>query len=557
MTNLTSFSRPTDLPSWNALTAHAKQLKVRHIKDLFAEDDARFNKFSIELPRILFDYSKNLITDETKAALLALAKESDIEAWRSKMFAGGHINATEDRAVMHVALRDRSTNPIIIDGVDVRPAINAELERMRKLSEKVRSGEWKGYTGKTITDIVSIGIGGSNLGPLMVTEALKTYGSKTLKMHYVSNVDGVQIAEVLEGLNPETVLFVISSKTFTTQETMTNAKTAEQWFIKAAKDHGAIAKHFVAVSTNRKLVTAFGIGEENIFDMWDWVGGRFSLWSAIGLPIALSLGYEGFVDLLQGAYEMDLHFQQAPLENNAPVMMALVGIWNRNFLGYPAQALLPYDQCLHRFPAYMQQAEMESNGKHVNWAGEQISYGSVPLVWGEVGINGQHAFYQMLHQGTDIIPADFIGSVSPNVAVEGHHDALMANFFAQTQALMQGIDADQVRRELAAKGTSPQRIEEIVLHKVHKGNRPTNTLLLPKVDAKTLGALIALYEHKIFVQGIIWRIHSFDQWGVELGKVLASAIQPELAAGSADNPKHDASTRHLVAFYKAKKARQG
>jgi len=550
MANLTSFSRPTDLPAWSALTAHAKQLKARHIKDLFAEDDARFNKFSIELPRILFDYSKNLITDETKAALLALAKESDVEAWRAKMFAGEHINATEDRAVMHVALRDRSTNPIIIDGADARPAINAELERIRKLSERVRSGDWKGYTGKTITDVVSIGIGGSNLGPLMVTEALKAYGSKSLKMHYASNVDGVQIAEVLENLNPETVLFVISSKTFTTQETMTNAKTAEQWFSAAAKDHSAIAKHFVAVSTNRKLVTAFGIEEENIFDMWDWVGGRFSLWSAIGLPIALSIGYEGFVELLEGAYEMDLHFQQAPLEGNAPVLMALVGIWNRNFLGYPAQALLPYDQCLHRFPAYMQQAEMESNGKHVNWAGEQISYGSVPLVWGEVGINGQHAFYQMLHQGTDIIPADFIGSVAPTIAVEGHHDALMANFFAQTQALMQGIDADQVRKELTAKGVSSERIEEIVLHKVHKGNRPTNTLLLPKVDAKTLGGLIALYEHKIFVQGIIWRIHSFDQWGVELGKVLASAIQPELAVGSASNPAHDASTRHLIEFYK-------
>jgi glucose-6-phosphate isomerase len=550
MANLQSFSRPTDLPSWSALTAHAKQLKARHIKDLFAEDDARFNKFSIELPRILFDYSKNLITDETKAALLALAKESDIEAWRGKMFAGEHINATEDRAVMHVALRDKSSNPIMIDGVDARPAIDAELERMRKLSEKVRSGDWKGYTGKAITDVVSIGIGGSNLGPLMVTEALKAYGSKSLKMHYVSNVDGVQIAEVLEGLNPETVLFVISSKTFTTQETMTNAKTAEHWFMAAAQDHGAIAKHFVAVSTNRKLVTAFGIAEENIFDMWDWVGGRFSLWSAIGLPIALSLGFEGFTELLHGAYEMDLHFQQAPLESNAPVMMALVGIWNRNFLGYPAQALLPYDQCLHRFPAYMQQAEMESNGKHVNWAGEPISYGSVPLVWGEVGINGQHAFYQMLHQGTDIIPADFIGSVAPNVSVEGHHDALMGNFFAQTQALMQGIDANQVRKELTAKGVSAERIEEIVEHKVHKGNRPTNTLLLPKVDAKTLGSLIALYEHKIFVQGIIWRIHSFDQWGVELGKVLASAIQPELAVDAAINPAHDASTRHLIAFYK-------
>ncbi|RYZ80618.1 MAG: glucose-6-phosphate isomerase, partial [Moraxellaceae bacterium] len=362
-----------------------------------------------------------------------------------------------------------------------------------------------------------------------VTEALAAYSDGTLKMHYVSNVDGVQIAAVLAGLNPETVLFVISSKTFTTLETMTNAKTAEQWFLAAAKDRAAISKHFVAVSTNRKLVTAFGISEENIFDMWDWVGGRFSLWSAIGLPIALSLGFEGFEALLDGAYEMDLHFKQAPLENNAPVMMALIGIWNRNFLGYPAQALLPYDQCLHRFPAYMQQAEMESNGKSVNWAGEPITYGSVPLVWGEVGINGQHAFYQMLHQGTDIIPADFIGSVAPTVSVPGHHDALMANFFAQTQALMQGINADQVRTELAGKGVPAGRIEEIVEHKVHRGNRPTNTLLLQKVDAKSLGSLIALYEHKIFVQGIIWRIHSFDQWGVELGKVLATGIQPELA----------------------------
>lgn len=553
MTNLQSFSRPTDLASWKALEAHAQQLKARHIKDLFAEDDSRFDHFSIQLPRVLLDYSKNLITQETKAALLALAKESDVEAWRSKMFGGEHINATEDRAVMHVALRDRSANPIMIDGEDARPAINAELERMRRLSNSVRSGEWKGYTGKAITDIVSIGIGGSNLGPLMATEALKAYSAKNLKMHYVSNVDGVQIAEVLEGLNPETSLFVISSKTFTTLETMTNAKTAEAWFMAAAKDKGAIAKHFVAVSTNRKLVTAFGIAEENIFDMWDWVGGRFSLWSAIGLPIALAIGFEGFEELLQGAYEMDQHFQQAPLEQNAPVMLALVGIWNRNFLGYPAQALLPYDQCLHRFPAYMQQAEMESNGKSVNWAGEPISYGSVPLVWGEVGINGQHAFYQMLHQGTDIIPADFIGSVEPVVQVEGHHDALMANFFAQTQALMQGIDASQVRKELAAKGMSAERIEEIVEHKVHRGNRPTNTLLLQKVDAKTLGALIALYEHKIFVQGIIWRIHSFDQWGVELGKVLATAIQPELDVEGAINPKHDASTRSLIAFYKGAK----
>lgn len=546
--------RPTDLPSWKTLAAHAEQMKSQHLKDLFAADDKRFAKFSLQLSNLLFDYSKNLITDETKAALLALAKESNVESWRGKMFAAEHINATEDRAVMHVALRDKSSKPIVIDAADARPAINAELERMRKLSEKLRSGEWIGFTGKTITDIVSIGIGGSNLGPLMVCEALKDYSDKRFNMHFVSNIDGVQIADVLDGLNPETTLFVISSKTFTTQETMTNARTAEQWFMAAAGDKSAIAKHFVAVSTNRKLVTAFGIAEENIFDMWDWVGGRFSLWSAIGLPIVLSLGYELFDELLQGAYEMDLHFQTAPMAENAPVMLALVGIWNRNFLGYPAHALLPYDQCLHRFPAYMQQAEMESNGKSVNWAGEQISYGSVPLVWGEVGINGQHAFYQMLHQGTDIIPADFIGSIAPTVVVEGHHDALMANFFAQTQALMLGIDADQVRRELSAKGMGSARIEEIVEHKVHRGNRPTNTFLLNKVDARSLGALIALYEHKIFVQGIIWRIHSFDQWGVELGKVLAAGIQPELDLAKETNPGHDASTRNLINFYKRAKA---
>jgi glucose-6-phosphate isomerase len=546
----------TDLPSWQALVAHAQQMKKRHIKELFKEDDSRFTKFSIELPHLLFDYSKNLITEETKAALLALAQETDVESWRDKMFAGEHINRTEDRAVMHVALRDQSSRPIMIDGEDVRPAINAELERMRKLSEEVRSGNWLGYTGKPITDVVSIGIGGSNLGPLMVTEALKSYSDGRLAMHYVSNVDGVQVAEVLAQLNPETTLFVISSKTFTTLETMTNARTAEQWFLKAAKERSAIARHFVAVSTNRKLVIEFGVAEENIFDMWDWVGGRFSLWSAIGLPIVLSLGYERFKELLQGAYEMDQHFKQVPLAENAPVMLALIGIWNRNFLNYTAQALLPYDQCLHRFPAYMQQAEMESNGKSVNWAGEQISYGSVPLVWGEVGINGQHAFYQMLHQGTDIIPADFIGSVASNIDVSGHHDALMANFFAQSQAMMQGIDAEQVRSELSAKGLSEARIEELVPQKVHRGNRPTNTLLLNKVDARTLGALIALYEHKIFVQGIIWEIYSFDQWGVELGKVLAAGIQPELAADKAVSAHHDASTRNLIDYYKQAKHKQ-
>lgn len=552
MTSLVT--RPTDLPSWQALNAQATSLSSQHLKDLFAADTDRFAKFSISLPNVLFDYSKNLITEETKSLLLQLAKESDVESWRDKMFAAEHINATEDRAVMHVALRDQSAKPIMIDGEDARPAIQAELDRMQKLSDSLRSGAWTGFTQKTITDIVSIGIGGSNLGPLMVTEALAAFSDKKFAMHYVSNIDGVQIADVLAKLNPETTLFVISSKTFTTQETMTNARTAQAWFLKAAGDKSAIAKHFVAVSTNRKLVTEFGIAEENIFDMWDWVGGRFSLWSAIGLPIVLSLGFEAFNELLAGAYEMDQHFQTAPLEQNAPVMMALIGIWNRNFLHYPALALLPYDQCLHRFPAYMQQAEMESNGKSVNWAGEQISYASVPLVWGEVGINGQHAFYQMLHQGTDIIPADFIGSVTPNENVEGHHDALMANFFAQTQALMLGNDADNVRRELTSKGVSESRIAEILEHKVHRGNRPSNTLLLPQVTARTLGSLIALYEHKIFVQGIIWRIHSFDQWGVELGKVLAAGIQPQLAAGAELKDSLDASTRGLIEFYKNAKA---
>jgi glucose-6-phosphate isomerase len=548
MTN--SDVRTTDLASWKTLSAHATTMKSQHLKTLFAQDQQRFNKFSIALPSLLLDYSKNLITDETKTALLALAKETGVESWRAKMFAAEHINATEDRAVMHVALRDKSNNPIVIDGTDARPAINAELERMRKLSDKLRSGEWTGFTGKTITDIVSIGIGGSNLGPLMVCEALKSYSDKRFRVHFVSNIDGTQIADVLAALNPETTLFVISSKTFTTQETMTNARTAERWLMSAAKNKAAIAKHFVAVSTNRKLVTEFGIAADNIFDMWDWVGGRFSLWSAIGLPIVLFLGYDLFDELLQGAYEMDKHFQTAPLAENAPMMLALVGIWNRNFLGYPTLALLPYDQSLHRFPAYMQQAEMESNGKSVNWAGELLTYGSVPLVWGEVGINGQHAFYQMLHQGTDIIPADFIGSVTPTEAVPGHHDALMANFFAQTQALMLGIDAQQVRQELTAKGVSAQRINEIVNHKVHRGNRPTNTLLLNKIDARSLGALIALYEHKIFVQGIIWRVHSFDQWGVELGKVLASSMQPELEGKREVNAQHDASTRHLIEFYR-------
>jgi len=548
-----TFVRFDQLTHYGKLITQAEFMRKQHMKQLFANDKSRFSAFSVQAPHLLLDFSKNLFTSDVLNNLLALAKEANIESWRAKMFGGEHINATEDRAVMHVALRDRSSKPIMIDGQDVRPAINAELERMRLLEQKLRSGDWKGFSGKTITDVVSIGIGGSNLGPLMACEALKAYSDKRFVMHFVSNIDGVQIADVLSKLNPETTLFVIASKTFTTQETMTNARTAESWFMAAANNKSAIAKHFVAVSTNRKLVMEFGIAEENIFDMWDWVGGRFSLWSAIGLPIVIDLGFDQFIELLEGAYEMDQHFCAAPLENNAPVLLALIGIWNRNFLNYPAQALLPYDQCLHRLPAYMQQAEMESNGKSVDWSGEKVGFGTVPLVWGEVGINGQHAFYQMLHQGTDIIPADFIGSVEPTENVPAHHDALMANYFAQTQALMMGIDADQIRKELTAKGITPARIEEIVEHKVHRGNRPTNSILLQKVGARSLGSLIALYEHKIFVQGIIWRIHSFDQWGVELGKVLAAGIQPELDLNKDANPAHDASTLGLIAYYQQAK----
>ena len=543
-------SSRTELTAWQALEAHARDMQTQHMSDLFDEDDLRFAKFSLQSPNILLDYSKNLITEDTRKALIDLAEACDVESLRDKMFAGEKINRTEDRAVLHVALRDRSDEPLEVDGEDVRAQVKHELERMRSLVAQVRGGDWRGYTGKPMTDVVSIGIGGSNLGPLMVTEALGGYSDGSLNVHYVSNIDGFQIAQVLRDLDPETTLFVVASKTFTTLETMTNASSAESWFLDKAKDKSFINRHFIAVSSNRPKAMEFGVAEENIFDMWDWVGGRFSLWSAIGLPIALNLGMEVFEQLLEGAFEMDQHFLTEPLSKNAPVMLALMGIWNNNFLGRKAHALLPYDQCLHRLPAYMQQAEMESNGKSVNWSGERIDYSSVPLIWGEVGINGQHAFYQCLHQGTQIVPADFIGSVEPTVAVDGHHDALMANFFAQSEAMMRGISADQVRAELGAKGMSAERIEEIVNHKVHEGNRPTNTILLQKIDARSLGSLIAMYEHKIFVQGIIWEVHSFDQWGVELGKVLANGILAEMAPEAEVGAGHDASTRNLLEYYK-------
>lgn len=542
------------LNSWQQLTNHAQLMKNQHMKELFAKDSQRFNKFSIKLPSILLDYSKNTITEETISLLTDLARECEVESWREKMFAGERINKTEDRAVLHTALRNRSQQPIFVDGKNISPDIEQTLHKIKEFSASIRDGSWKGYSGECITDIVNIGVGGSNLGPQMVTEALKRYSNNCVNVHYVSNVDGTQIAEVLRPLNPGKVLFIVSSKTFTTTETMLNAKTAIKWLAASSFDNTAIAKHFIAVTANKENAIKFGISAENIFTMWDWVGGRFSLWSAIGLPIAINLSFEHFSALLDGAYEMDCHFCTTPLQHNMPVILALLSIWNCTFLGAQSQAILPYDQSLHMLSAYLQQAEMESNGKSVNWDGEEIAYPTVPSIWGELGINGQHAFYQYLHQSNNIVPADFIGSVDSVTPIEGHHETLMANFFAQTQALMDGVDEQQVRADLTAKGRSPSYIDKVAPHKVHKGNRPTNTLLMDQISPFTLGSLIAIYEHKIFVQGIILQICSFDQWGVELGKGLASEIENELHSNSI-NSAHDNSTWNLIMHYQAVKNR--
>lgn len=536
------------LSSWKKLVNHAQEMKSQHMNDLFREDKNRFEKFSIELPNMLLDYSKNLISSETKQNLLELAQECNLEAWREKMFAGEKINKTEDRAVLHSALRGSVDKNLIVDGENIQQQVNEQLKKMAAFVEKVRQGHWLGYSGKRITNIVNIGVGGSNLGPQMVTEALKQYSDNCVSVHYVSNVDGAQIADILRPLEPENVLFIVSSKTFTTTETMTNAKTAINWLTAASFDDKAVAKHFVAVTANTDNAMSFGIQADNIFDMWDWVGGRFSLWSAIGLAIALDLGFDKFVQLLEGAKAMDSHFSSAPLENNMPVIMALISVWNTTFLGAKSQAILPYDQTLHMLAAYLQQAEMESNGKSVTWDGEEIDYPTVPSIWGELGINGQHAFYQYLHQSNNVVPADFIGSVASVTPVKGHHETLMANFFAQTQALMTGVDEQQVREDLKAKGRPVDYIDKVAPHKVHKGNRPTNTLLLKRIDPFNLGQLIALYEQKIFVQGIILQICSFDQWGVELGKGLAANIQQELES-SVLSSNHDCSTKHLMNYY--------
>ena len=539
----------SELSSWQVLEKSAKKLKQQHLKSLFANDDQRFDKFSTQISGILFDYSKQLIDDSAFTQLLNLAEQCDIAAWRDKMFSGNKINFTEDRAVLHTALRNRSNSVVEVDGEDVMPLVNAELEKIKSFTGKVRSGEWQGFTGKPVKDVVAIGVGGSNLGPQMATEALKAYADDTLNVHYVSNVDGVQLHQALAGLNPETTLFVISSKTFTTSETMTNACSSVEWFLESDAAEADIAKHFVAVSTNLEKTRSFGITDENVFTMWDWVGGRFSLWSAIGLPIALYLGYEQFEAMLEGAFEIDEHFKTAKFEENIPLIMALLSIWNTSFLGHTAQAILPYDQALHMLPAYLQQGEMESNGKHVSFDGHQVPYTTVPLIWGMTGINGQHAFYQYLHQGNTIVPADFIASLKPQQAVRSHHDILLSNFFAQTEAMMMGVDSEQVRKDLTAKGKSQVEIEQLIAHKIHQGNRPTTSMILDVVDAKAVGRLIALYEHKIFCQGIILGICSFDQWGVELGKGLASAIETELTQENIEH-QHDSSTSGLIAYYK-------
>ena len=540
----------TQSPAWKALQVHYEQMRRVHMRDLFAADAQRFVKFSLTFNDLLLDYSKNIVTGETLALLLDLARRARLEEWRDRMFAGEKINITEGRAVLHIALRNRSNRSILSDGVDVMPKVNAVLDQMRRFSERVRGGEWRGYTGKPLTDVVNIGIGGSDLGPVMVSEALKPYGKDGLRPHFVSNVDGTHIAETLKRVDPETTLFVIASKTFTTQETLTNAHTARRWFLEQAKDEAAVAKHFVALSTNAEAVAAFGIDTRNMFEFWDWVGGRYSLWSAIGLPIVLAIGMDSFEELLAGAHDMDEHFRGAPLEENLPVILGLLGVWYNNFFGAQTHAILPYDQYLHRFPAYFQQGDMESNGKRVNRDGEAVDYSTGPVIWGEPGTNGQHAFYQLIHQGTKLIPCDFLAPIHSQNPIGAHHRILLSNFFAQPEALMRGKTEAEVRAELSAAGMEGEELEALLPHKVFPGNKPSNALLFRKLTPRTLGTLIALYEHKIFVQGIIWNINSFDQWGVELGKQLAKAIQPEL-----DDEhmvaSHDSSTNSLINHYKA------
>ncbi|MGZ0722683.1 glucose-6-phosphate isomerase [Kluyvera cryocrescens] len=544
---------PTQTAAWQALQKHFDEMKDVTIAELFAKDGDRFAKFSATFDdQMLVDFSKNRITEETMAKLLDLAKETDLSGAIKSMFSGEKINRTEDRAVLHVALRNRSNTPIVVDGKDVMPEVNAVLEKMKSFSEAIISGQWKGYTGKAITDVVNIGIGGSDLGPFMVTEALRPYKNH-LNMHFVSNVDGTHIAETLKTLNPETTLFLVASKTFTTQETMTNAHSARDWFLASAVDQKHVAKHFAALSTNGKAVSEFGIDTANMFEFWDWVGGRYSLWSAIGLSIILSVGFDNFVQLLSGAHAMDKHFSTTPAEKNLPVLLALIGIWYNNFYGTETEAILPYDQYMHRFAAYFQQGNMESNGKYVDRNGNKVAHQTGPIIWGEPGTNGQHAFYQLIHQGTKVVPCDFIAPAITHNPLTDHHPKLLSNFFAQTEALAFGKSREVVEQEYRDQGKDPATLDYVVPFKVFEGNRPTNSILLREITPYSLGALIALYEHKIFTQGAILNIFTFDQWGVELGKQLANRILPELNDDKAID-SHDSSTNGLINRYKSWRA---
>lgn len=538
----------TDTKSYQYLSDHLIDISEKHLKDLFAEDPARFEKFSIEFKDIFLDYSKNRVTDKTMALLIQLANECRLNEAINAMFNGEAINETEGRAVLHTALRNQSNSPVMIDGQDVMPEINAVLQKMEQFTDSVISGNWKGFTGKPITDVVNVGIGGSDLGPVMVTEALKAYKNH-LNLHFVSNVDGTHIAETLKSLNPETTLFLIASKTFTTQETMANAHSARNWFLKSGAAEADVAKHFAALSTNAKAVAAFGIDTNNMFGFWDWVGGRYSLWSAIGTSIALGVGFQNFKALLSGAHAMDKHFHETEFEQNIPVILALLGIWYNNFFEAESHAILPYDQYMHRFAAYFQQGDMESNGKYVDRNGNAVNYETGPIIWGEPGTNGQHAFYQLIHQGTKLIPCDFIAPAQSHNPIGDHHNLLLSNFFAQTEALMNGKTEEEVIAEFKTAGKSDEEIAKLAAFKVFLGNRPTNSFLVKKITPETLGAMIAMYEHKIFVQGIIWNVFSFDQWGVELGKQLANKILPELTDNQAVE-SHDSSTNGLINRYK-------
>ena len=538
----------TDLPAWKALLKHKEQIADISMRDFFAQDENRFETFHLSFNDMLLDYSKNRINQETMDLLIQLAKESGIKDWTEKMFNGKKINHTEDRAVLHTALRNRSNDPVYVDGQDVMPEVQSELKKMRQYSEAVRSGQWLGYSGKPILDIVNIGVGGSDLGPVMVSEALHPYGKVGLRLHFVSNVDPSHICDTLKDLDPERTLFIVSSKSFTTQDTIMNAKTARDWLMENSRDEEAVAKHFIAVAANVEAATEFGIKEENIFKMWDWVGGRYSLWSSIGLSVAVYIGMDRFESLLQGAYEMDQHFRHAPLEENLPVVLALLGIWYGNFFDAESHVLLPYDQHLHRFPAYFQQGDMESNGKSATRDGEKVDYATGPIIWGELGITGQHAFYQNLHQGTHLVPADFIVPIDSLNPVGNHHTVLLANFFAQTRTLMTGKNDEEAREELVAEGCSEDEITRLLPSRVMSGNKPSNTLLLKALTPKSLGSLIALYEHKIFTQGIIWNINSYDQPAVELGKKVAASIFEDLKKHKTVD-SYDSSTNGLINYY--------